>query len=227
MVKENCQHIRFYGIYDGGNILGIATTERAVSYFKNKLDCKYEEYLRFVKDLKTYNKVSEGDIKYLDGLFSFDGDLLEHLKINSFYKEFNYCPICGKKLEKGVLEKIIKEDITEYRKTFKQVPIYLRENNTIKPINNYGYVYVIEIENHYKIGISKNPKKRFGEYTKLYKEPKVVVCEKVKGYDLVEQKLHSYFANKHERGEWFSLDENDIEKIKNYINHIKENGLRN
>lgn len=224
MGKQNCQHIRFYGEYDGGNIMGLANTERAISYFKNKLTWSYEEYFEEAMSLKKSGKIKMDDIEFLYKLFSFDGDLFEILKIKSCYVEFDYCPLCGEKLEKGLLEKIVKEHITEYRKTFKEIPICEMDISQPKKYNHLGYIYVIEVEGHYKIGVSKNPKSRFGEYTKLYKEPSVIICEKVKGYDIMEKKLHERYSNKNERGEWFLLDEKDIEEIRNYI---KENGLRN
>lgn len=80
-----------------------------------------------------------------------------------------------------------------------------------------GYVYVVKVDGRYKIGKTKNPTNRFGEYTRLYEEPIVVVCEVVFDYSEVEKELHKKYADKRLRGEWFNLNETDIELIKNYL----------
>lgn len=87
-----------------------------------------------------------------------------------------------------------------------------------------GYVYVVECEGHYKIGKTMTCTNRFYEYTKLFSEPILICCELVKDYGNVEKELHKMFAEKHTRGEWFILDDNDLCLIKKYLSINKANG---
>ena len=83
-----------------------------------------------------------------------------------------------------------------------------------------GYVYIMENCGYYKIGKSKYPERRFGEYTKLPEEPKYHIVCKVKNYDAVEIALHAMFADKRNRGgecEWFCLTEEDLKTAKKFI----------
>lgn len=80
-----------------------------------------------------------------------------------------------------------------------------------------GYIYVIKVFDYYKIGKTQNPNNRFGEYTKLMQEPEVIVLRNVYNYHNVEIKLHQMFEHKHTRGEWYELNDNDIELIRWYI----------
>lgn len=94
-----------------------------------------------------------------------------------------------------------------------------------KFINNngvsIGYVYIIECEGHYKIGKTLTYTTRFYEYTKLFTEPKIILCELVRDYDKVETELHDIFLEKHTRGEWYDLDERDLKIAKRFINNNK------
>lgn len=83
-----------------------------------------------------------------------------------------------------------------------------------------GYIYVIKVLDYYKIGKTQNPNNRFGEYTKLMKEPEVVILKKVSNYNNVEVELHKMFSHKHTRGEWYELNDNDIEIIQWYLNYF-------
>lgn len=92
------------------------------------------------------------------------------------------------------------------------------KNKTQKNTNiDCGYLYVIEVDGNYKIGISKNVKKRFGEYTKMAVEPKVIILEYCKKYAILEKDLHKKYEDKNVRGEWFRLNEKDINDIRTYI----------
>ena len=80
-----------------------------------------------------------------------------------------------------------------------------------------GYVYVIELDGHYKIGKTLTYVDRFYEYTKFYAEPNVIFCEFVEDYGKVEFELHNIFIDKHIRGEWYDLDEKDLKIIDRYL----------
>lgn len=84
-----------------------------------------------------------------------------------------------------------------------------------------GSVYIIKVNDYYKIGKTKNIEKRIGEYTRLMEEPKIIICEEVDNYSLIEKELHKMFEDKNTRGEWFSLSEEDISIAIDFINNNK------
>lgn len=77
-----------------------------------------------------------------------------------------------------------------------------------------GYVYVIQADKFYKIGISKTPKRRIKQYTEMPYEIKEILFERINGYQELEYFLHNHFENKRIRGEWFSLNSDDLDFIK-------------
>lgn len=85
-----------------------------------------------------------------------------------------------------------------------------------------GYLYVVKMGDFYKIGTSKRPNERLKEFTKLPFELESVICECIFGYQDIEMELHQKFYGKRVRGEWFLLNENDLEFIKTYIKDIMQ-----
>ena len=73
-----------------------------------------------------------------------------------------------------------------------------------------------ESNGYYKIGISNHPKYR--EHT-LQSEKPTIVLLKAKQFPIrsiaeaYEAALHKTYANKRLRGEWFNLDEQDVENL--------------
>ena len=80
-----------------------------------------------------------------------------------------------------------------------------------------GYLYVVKMGDYYKIGTSKTPNTRLKEFTKLPFELETVICECVFNYQEIESELHNKFYEKNKRGEWFVLDKQDVEYIKDYL----------
>ena len=82
------------------------------------------------------------------------------------------------------------------------------------------YLMYDESTNLYKIGVSNNPKYREktlqGEIPKI----KTIVSREFKDRKLsliMEKTLHDYFKTKHVRGEWFDLNEYDLEKLSSLL----------
>lgn len=73
------------------------------------------------------------------------------------------------------------------------------------------YVFYDELNERYKIGRSVNPERRLRE---LEGSNGVISIVLVINEDY-ENFLHRMFAHKRKYGEWFSLDDNDIQIIKN------------
>jgi hypothetical protein len=78
-----------------------------------------------------------------------------------------------------------------------------------------GFVYIIRGESYYKIGRTEDPYKRLTPMTAHAPFPLETLLL-IPTADMVqtEQELHRRFDAKHQRGEWFSLDEEDIAAIR-------------
>lgn len=79
-----------------------------------------------------------------------------------------------------------------------------------------NFVYVMKVHNSgaYKIGFSNNPFKR--EKTLQHEKPEIELFMTVPGTYQLEKFFHKMFKSKNLRGEWFNLDNDDLEKLKVY-----------
>lgn len=85
-----------------------------------------------------------------------------------------------------------------------------------------GYIYVIKVNEYFKIGKSTDIKTRIKRYiTENPYEIKVIIFKKVKDHTKTENYLLKRFKNKKHKNEWFLLDDNDLVSIKNYL-ELKE-----
>jgi hypothetical protein len=90
-------------------------------------------------------------------------------------------------------------------------------------------IYVFKCEQFYKIGITNSPKKRFDTlaasipfemsivvvYDPKFKEPDEY--KKRRRYCRIEKYLHKFFQTKRINGEWFKLNQNDLDMIPELI----------
>ena len=175
------------------------------------------------------------EYNYENGILNFKKrnyfDEIEELAEMSL---FDYCPWCGcdisekniktrlqnkvgeyvKELDKGKFAEILAE--REAKRIAEE-----RKQERSRVSLSAGYVYIMQMGKYYKIGISTNPKKRAKEFTHLPEPIELIHTEKVCDYVSVEQQLHDIYSAKNKRGEWFSLDEQDIEDIKKYLQERK------
>ncbi len=82
-----------------------------------------------------------------------------------------------------------------------------------------GYVYLLKCENDlYKIGHTNNPQSRVQTF-KVELPFDVEYTHIIECHDrfAIERYFHEYFADKRIRGEWFNLDETDIEYFRAFI----------
>jgi len=81
-----------------------------------------------------------------------------------------------------------------------------------------GYIYIIKMDNKYKIGRTINIEKRMmGFKCHSIRNYKLILFYYVYNYILVETEIHKLYKNKKIRNEWFNLNENEIIEIKNYL----------
>lgn len=88
------------------------------------------------------------------------------------------------------------------------------KNNCRKTAKIKTYVYIMIDHNtkYYKIGRSDTPLRR--EKTLQSEKPTIELIYKFECEYGIEKELHNKFYNKKIRGEWFNLDDNDIDYIK-------------
>ena len=84
--------------------------------------------------------------------------------------------------------------------------------------NSFVYLMHNKTNGYYKIGKSNNPK--FRERTLQSQEPDVELIAKWEVDSNEEKLLHKKFKDKRVRGEWFALDEEDVNYIEEYMNQI-------
>ena len=80
-----------------------------------------------------------------------------------------------------------------------------------------GYVYLVQLgdQNMYKIGLTIDPQKRIKAIgTKLPWGLNLIVLIKAEDRFFLETQLHNKFHHKRVSGEWFALDPEDVEYIK-------------
>ena len=86
-----------------------------------------------------------------------------------------------------------------------------------------GFIYVIETNQGHKIGKTAEPgKRKKSQGTIMPYDHKYGIEEEVPNYSSVEKELHSRFATKRFKGEWFHLTEADIQEIADTLAAIKD-----
>lgn len=79
----------------------------------------------------------------------------------------------------------------------------------------YGYIYLLQCSEHFKIGFSLTPHKRIQQLRTGSPHPIRLVHElRTPFYKLIEKQLHHKFRSKRGKGEWFTLDPEDVEHIR-------------
>lgn len=83
-------------------------------------------------------------------------------------------------------------------------------------------LYVLRCGENYKIGISKAP---IGRRTNIQSSNahsvEIILLVPFRDSKLIERMFHNHFAEKRLNGEWFRLDETDLQWIKNRIESLK------
>lgn len=117
-----------------------------------------------------------------------------------------------RKLTKEYRE-IVKSEALDYQ------PLYEREIISTRETNDKCHVYLMidHTNNYYKIGISNKPE--FREKTLQSEKPTIelIINKRFPNRKIAnsfEQALHQAYSEKRIRGEWFALDFDDVEDIK-------------
>jgi hypothetical protein len=89
---------------------------------------------------------------------------------------------------------------------------------------NGGFVYVISMIGLHKIGRTNNISRRLKEFSIFPEKAELVLLVPSKDSVALEDELHGLLAHKRVRGEWFKVDEKDLEWIRNFS--IRYEGLK-
>ena len=74
---------------------------------------------------------------------------------------------------------------------------------------------------HYKLGIAKNVEKRRRQLqTGTPNKLSIAAFYPVTDARKKEKYLHTKYASKKRQGEWFALDEKDVQNIKDYLGNV-------
>lgn len=83
-------------------------------------------------------------------------------------------------------------------------------------MNHNGYVYIIKFGEFYKIGLSKNPKKRMRDFATVVMPYKFELIHTISTINasFLEKAMHNKFSHKLVAGEWYKLNRFDLYLIK-------------
>lgn len=91
-----------------------------------------------------------------------------------------------------------------------------------------SFVYIIKVINtqYYKIGESSNPQDRIKNIqVSIPFDLELIYFKKVNQSKLVESYIQSFFIRKHIRGEWFELNIDDINDIKEFLENMDSDNI--
>lgn len=116
-----------------------------------------------------------------------------------------YCKVCISQQWAGRTDRKIREE-NKKRERFQKTARYSQYV--------YGYVYLIKTNEYTKIGISIDPARRLDSIdgSSPYEVSLIHLIE-TDNMQRLETELHSQFAAKHHRKEWFLLSDEDIQQI--------------
>ena len=96
-----------------------------------------------------------------------------------------------------------------------QIPREKFKSKTKYHLQEYGFLYILKIEDRYKIGSAKDVSKRL-KRLQTSQKPEIVYTYESENYKEQERELHIIFKEKRTYGEWFKLNQEDLDKIKWY-----------
>lgn len=160
---------------------------------------------------------SFANFNFLKWKISLGGNFFEILGgekgADDFYTSKNNLQIVIKKFARDYIN-LVQKVIPDYKPMEFRQAVQEEESRT-----DFCFVYLMHDtnNNYYKIGISNSPQYR--EKTLQSEKPTIemITAKKFpirKIAESIERALHSSYSEKRLRGEWFELNENDVEHIK-------------
>ena len=190
------------------------------------------EKIRLIVSKKSYEVSDSFNNRFLETNISLTKDMLDQLITSPFKKWQITFSQTGKKIRGGELNyKFYRKVLTsgyilqylalDYLKVLEDHDIQLSSSN-INTNNDLSssacsvYLMLDTNTNYYKIGISNKPTYR--ERTLQSEKPTVelIISKEFPAREIAaafEKALHNTYASKHIRGEWYNLDEKQLEDI--------------
>lgn len=108
-------------------------------------------------------------------------------------------------------------DVLSVQHFIKDLKTSLDDNDKIKKITSYVYLMKNNRNGYIKIGYT-NREPKYRERTLQSEDPDITLIHHQKGCNLADEKtLHKKYKDKRLRGEWFNLNDSDVEDITNYL----------
>ena len=103
----------------------------------------------------------------------------------------------------------------------------LKKLEIAKPTQKKGFVYLIKGEfGRYKIGASKNPKKRLADLKLASAENHTLISfREFENPFKTEEELHARYKNKRKHSEWFELSDTEVAEVIEFLGGKKCNIL--
>lgn len=189
-----------YGSYEGGNLQDLA------SEFLYAQGCSPISYLSFLPEILQFPNYRE--------IETIEEHLKEFMKMGETgiqKKNLDQKLQWKKEINSSVARDIEKRIDSEFEES--------KSNKVSTKHKQQGYIYLIKDEKYYKVGKSLNFKSRIKTYrTENPRETKVILCRKVSDYTNCETEIiQTLDSEKNHRGEWFILEQDDIDLIKKII----------
>ena len=151
------------------------------------------------------------NIKFFGGSWS---ELPSIKIIDSMIEKLNKIKNKGNNFINDHNENIKRFDLSDIKKD--------KENEDESPRSFWsGYIYIIKSGNLYKIGKSKDPKNRIKAIKISNPQLETIIYEKVFNYNTIEKHLHNSYKSRRRQGEWFELNNIDINNIIQKLNKCK------
>jgi len=154
---------------------------------------------------------------------AFELDVIENFREYGEYQyEKKYVEFIASESNDELIISLAKTALAEYAKTQNRRSA---EKAQSKHKKRRGYIYLAHCDTgHYKIGRSKEPADRIRSLnTQTPVEITLIHTFEADDMFVAEEKLHRRYINKRMNGEWFELDQTDVETI-NGINAYR-NGV--
>lgn len=200
-------------LFENGEQIQFELTENTVSS-KNRLNEKILEYKGLITKTELELFANSNFKKWKISLVSDKREILGgETGGDDFYPTKNNIQIVIKKFASEYID-LVKNTIPNYKPTeLKQV------EPKKETITDFCFVYLMHdtSNGYYKIGISNSPEYR--ERTLQSEKPTIEMIASKKFpirkiAESIEKALHSAYSEKRLRGEWFKLNDNDVEHIK-------------
>ncbi|MDI5951082.1 GIY-YIG nuclease family protein [Flavobacterium yafengii] len=175
--------------------------------FENKVQITDDEILHFEKEKLSRWKITSTKTNYE----IIGGNGSEY----SGYKSPIYLNFVIQKLAKEYRE-LVRKEIPDYKPLLEH-NIVISQSSIIEIQECYVYLMIDTINQYHKIGISNKPSWR--EKTLQSEKPSIELIASKKFVSRrialsIEKAFHNTFSDKRIRGEWFQLDEIDVEEIR-------------